>query len=301
MIIKYLFITFIAAMSVLPFNQDRVCAAEVVAPSTEEDQPQMRPADSDPKFWEKAKEGYYWYKDPPKEDAKKTEKPQRKLPSLKDFSKQQLWDMHPDDFKKVEEDFRKKAIQTLEPAHVKEYMAIVDIARRKSLAYTSVQQYVLKNSPQYNTTRDEPKMNPARNVAQRTADEAIAQRVRTGANDYGLMYFYSPSCPYCVEQSKILEMFRKKHSWDIKPINIDNAPAMAAQFKVQTTPTLVMVYRYHKEAVPVCVGMCTLTDMEAGIYRGMRIMAGEVDPKQYFMHEHQRGGTLDPSHIPDFE
>jgi conjugal transfer pilus assembly protein TraF len=87
--------------------------------------------------------GWWWYEEdsPKKSDRpqeQKTAKPSRVLPSLKDYTSEQLWNMHPDDYQPLIKEFLKKAVQTPTLENVREFYVMVDIARMKSHVFQNV-------------------------------------------------------------------------------------------------------------------------------------------------------------------
>jgi conjugal transfer pilus assembly protein TraF len=247
--------------------------------------------------------GYYGYepvppKDKPEEEKKEVKKeedknPQRKLPSMKDYTMEQLWNMHPDDFQALLEDFKKKAIMTLKTEDVKEYKIMEDIGRRKSLAFANVNMYVVQTTPMLNAIKDSPAITPGRNAEYLKREEDVEGRLRRAKDDFALLYFYSPNCKYCETQNGIMQYFIKKYDWEIKKINTDIETGLSARFGIETTPTLLLIYRHSKEHFPVAVGVISMDEMETNIYRGIRLLTGEITPEEYSVYDYQKGGTFD--------
>ena len=49
------------------------------------------------------------------------------------------------------------------------------------------------------------------------------------------------------------------------------------------------------KSLPVAVGVTTLDEIEQRLYRGIRLLGGEITPEEFNMYEYQRGGGFDPS------
>ncbi len=161
-------------------------------------------------YYKDAKKGWYWYeKQPVKPERKDEDKKQtakRKLPSLKDYTMEDLWNMHPDDFQPLLKEFHKKAVQAPTEDNVRDYYTVQDVARRKSLAYTNVTGMVMQKYPELSVGTDYPTAIPGRNALVRQQTTEIHQRILRARDDYGLIYFYSPDCQYCLEQDGILQL-----------------------------------------------------------------------------------------------
>ena len=254
-------------------------------------------------YYTESKRGWWWYEVlPEKTEEKKDEEPKavkRKLPSLSDYTKEELWNMHPDDFQALLMEFQKKAVMSPTVSNVREYYVIQDIARRKSLTFANVSSFVMQKYPELSLKADYPITQPGRvaKVSQQNAD--VEQKIKSSRDDFALLYFYSPECPYCKAQNGILEYFVNKYQWQIKKIDINRDPNAAARFDVQTVPYILLIYKYSKDYMPVSVGVVSLGEMEGRLYRGIRLLSGEVTPEEYSLYEFQKGGGFDTQkHLP---
>lgn len=248
-------------------------------------------------YYQRAKEGWFWYKDElpkPKEKKKEvTNKDKDRSPSLKDYSYDQLWQMHPDDFQELLMKFQKKAVQTLTPADTKEYYVMQDIARKKSLAFANLTGYVMQTSPELSVDAANPLTAPGRNALVRSVSTEIDDRLKKSSEDFAMIYFYSPQCHFCVEQDGIMKYFQKKYAWEIKKIDITREVTLASQFNVISTPYIILVYKHSKDFIPITAGVVSLTDMEERLDRGMRLLTGELTPDNYSLHDFQKGNAFD--------
>ncbi|HBL23353.1 MAG TPA: conjugal transfer protein TraF [Deltaproteobacteria bacterium] len=248
-------------------------------------------------FYKDHKRGWYWYekdKVPRKREEKKEEKAkQHRIPSLKDYAAEALWNMHPDDFQPLLLDFQKKAVMNPSEENVREYYVIQDIARRKSLAFANSASFIMQKYPELNVATDYPTATPGRGALTRLQADEIRAKLVSARSDFGLIYFYSPSCQYCVEQGRIVDMFRDRHGWEVKKVNRDDNPQLAEMFNVKMVPYILLVYRYGKDAIPVSAGVIALSEMEEKIYRGVRLVSKEITPEEYSTYDFQRGGPFD--------
>lgn len=248
------------------------------------------------------KQGYWWYeKKPDLKDEKEPvdQKPakQHRLPSLNDYTLNEIWEMHPDDFQPLLNDFQKKAVMAPTIENVKEYYVIQDIARRKALAYANVASTVIQKYPNLSMEKDYPTVVPGQVAFQKQKLKEIQAKIQAAKNDFALLYFYSPTCEYCLEQSQILEFFTQKYAMDIRGMNIHENPNAASEFRVYGVPTLLLIRRGSKETFPVSSGVVSLDMLEDRLYRGIRLMNNEITPMEYSLYDFQRGGGLDPTSI----
>lgn len=245
-------------------------------------------------------EGWFWYEDPP-EPAEETQEEEARLdvpkpfiPSMEDYTEEELWDMHPTEFQPLMDAFRQKAVQKPSYENVLEYLTVQDIARRKALEYAYVASLVNQKHPELSLDDDYPTATPGRNATYTARLYEMEEKIRSGQKEFALIYFYSPTCPYCTAQSSILEYFEDKYHWEIKHIDRDKKPNIAARFNVETVPFLMLIYRKSEDFFPVSVGVVSLTDLEERLYRGMRLLSGEITPQEWALFEFQRGGGFDP-------
>ena len=284
----------ILSISLLLFGG--MAAAQEPIPVHEEDQVQARAP-----YYKDYKRGWYWYekeKEQPRKDEPKGDvDPKHRIPALKDYTAEMLWNLHPDDFQALLMDFQKKAVMTPTEGNVAEYYYIQDIARRKSLAFANVTATVMQKYPELSVAKDYPTPTPGRSALTRQQQEEIAKKISGSRADFGLIYFYSPTCQYCVEQEKIARYFEERYGWEIKRIDLTQNAGLASMFNVTTVPTIILVYRHSQDPITVSAGVVSLEDMEERVYRGMRLLAGEVLPEEYSLYEFQRGSAFDV-HVP---
>jgi conjugal transfer pilus assembly protein TraF len=248
-------------------------------------------------YYSDIKRGWWWYEKAPekekKEERESEKAKERILPSLKNYTYGQLWNMHPDDFQPLLMDFQKKAVMSPTEENVRDYYVIQDIARRKSLAFANVASYVVQKYPELYVGKDYPVATPGRNALVRQQLEEIESVIRNGENDFALLYFYSPTCPYCTEQEEILHYFMKKYHWQVKRIDINENPQLEQRFGITITPSLLLIYKESQDYIPVSSGVASMAEIEEKIYRGMRLLKGEITPEEYSLYEFQRGGSFD--------
>ncbi|MFH0836463.1 MAG: thioredoxin family protein [Candidatus Micrarchaeota archaeon] len=54
-----------------------------------------------------------------------------------------------------------------------------------------------------------------------------------------VMYFYSDSCHFCIEQKPILEQLAQEKGYKVKLMNVKDHPGYWEQFKLEGTPTFI--------------------------------------------------------------
>jgi conjugal transfer pilus assembly protein TraF len=257
----------------------------------------LAPGQSVP-YYQDCKRGWFWYEqkapDKPGEETPKLQPEQkRRVPSLSDYTVEQLWDMYPDDFQALLIDFQKKAVWRPTPENVEEYYYVQDIARRKALAFTNVAGYVMQKDPELSVDKDYPTVIPGQNAMVRSREEEVRERITRAKGDHGLLFFYAPACEYCLEQEKIIQYFESQYGWEIKRIDFTKEKGTADMLGVTIVPTILLVRKGSAEAIPVSAGVISVAEMEEKIYRGVRLLAGEITPQEYSIYDFQKGGAFD--------
>ena len=282
---KLMFRVLILCQVVLLFTTGAPCAGE--PPFMEE---------NGKAYYMDAKRGWWWYEKIPlekKDREEKAEDGKKRSPRLSDYTMEELWNMYPDDFQAVLMAFQKKAVQVPSENNVREYYVVQDIARRKSLAFANVSAAVMQKYPDLSVAADYPITAPGRNaeVSQRT--DEIESRIRSAREEFALIYFSSAGCPYCAEEGSILSRFVEKYGWEIREIDIEREAAVSSIFGIETTPTLLLIYRGRADHITVSAGVASLAEIEEKLYRGLRLLKNEITPEEYSLYEFQRGGAFD--------
>ena len=220
---------------------------------------------ADAGYYSDSGRGWWWYeKEPEKQREKEPPKqPQAKrLPSLRDHTYDEIWNMHPDDFEKFAEGLKRKAVQSPSEENVKEYYEVQEIARKKALAFTNVAQYVWQKYPELTTARDYPIATPGNLSRVGQIQEEKSRKLRDNREEFALVYFFRTDCGYCQQQQPIIDWFSNATGWQVKRINIGESPGLASRFGVETTPTMILIQKGNKDFFPVSSGLITAEEIE---------------------------------------
>jgi len=142
---------------------------------------------------------------------------------------------------------QKKAVQTPTEQNIMEYLTMQDIARRKALAYTNATMYVTqKYSDLFNTSQVYPTAGPGITARVRMQQQEVSQTISQAAANHALLFFTSPGCSFCDQQTRILSYFVDKYGWQVKPVDISRSPEAMARFNITITPTLLLIKKGEK-------------------------------------------------------
>lgn len=270
----------------------------------------------EPAFYNTAKEGWFWYHDPPPgvpEESDSHNKStitreagpkafEKKNPSMDKYTIKEIWNLHPDEFQGLLNGVQKKAVQTPNEKNILEYLIMQDVARRKALAYANATKFVTqKYSDKFNINQVYPTTTPGISARVQEQQKEISGTILAARENHALLFFVGQGCGFCDKQAAILTYFVEKYGWQIKPIDIGQHSTLAARFNITTTPTLVLIKNGTEQSMPISVGVVALSEMERKLYQAIRYMGGETNVDTFQTYDYQKGGALDPGAILETE
>ncbi len=270
----------------------------------------------EPAFYETAKEGWFWYHDPPPEAPEESGSHnnstitreagpkvfETKNPSMDKYNINDIWNLHPDEFQGLLNGVQKKAVQTPNEKNILEYLIMQDVARRKALAYANATKFVTqKYSDKFNINQVYPTTTPGISARVQEQQKEISSTILAARENHALLFFVAQGCGFCDKQAAILTYFVEKYGWQIKPIDIGRHTTLAARFNITTTPTLVLIKDGTEQSMPISVGVVALSELERKLYQAIRYLGGETNIDTFQMYDYQKGGALDPGSILETE
>jgi conjugal transfer pilus assembly protein TraF len=246
-------------------------------------------------YYSDSGKGWWWYqKEPEKKDEKERTKPKaKKARVFSDYTYDEIWNMHPDDFERFAEEQKKKAVQNPSEENVKDYYEVQEIARKKALAFTNVAQYVWQKYPELTTAKDYPIATPGNLSRVGQIREEKNRKLRDNREEFALVYFYRNYCGYCREQQSIIDWFTGATGWQVKRVNIDENSGLAGRFGVEATPSMILIQKGNQDFFPVSSGLITAEEIEEKTYRAVRLLKGEIIPEEFSLYDFQKGGGFD--------
>lgn len=265
----------------------------------------------EPVFYKTAKEGWFWYHDPPPGVAEESDSHnstitreagpkafEKKNPSMDNYTIKEIWNLHPDEFQGLLNGVQKKAVQTPNEKNILEYLIMQDVARRKALSYANATKFVTqKYSDKFNINQVYPTTTPGISARVQEQQKEISGTILAARENHALLFFVGQGCGFCDKQAAILTYFVEKYGWQIKPIDIGQHSTLAARFNITTTPTLVLIKNGTEQSMPISVGVVALSEMERKLYQAIRYMGGETNIDTFQTYDYQKGGALDPGAI----
>jgi conjugal transfer pilus assembly protein TraF len=240
------------------------------------------------------KRGWYWYEAQPEPENEEEPKTDRPVLSVTDRPYEELWNMHPDEFQDMLKKTMKIAVQFPTEENVLKYLVMQDIARRKSTAFASVVGYVGQKYPRFSNEDVHPVIAPGRTALAELKQGEIKQTIEESSNEFALIMFTQKGCKFCDVQQSILRFFTASYDWTVRLIDTDSHPDVSSRFGIEQTPSIILVHKSSQDHMPISVGVISLRELNARVYRSIKFLRGEVTPEQWFIYEFEKNAGGDP-------
>ncbi|WP_132874606.1 conjugal transfer protein TraF [Seleniivibrio woodruffii] len=219
-------------------------------------------------FYYDRERGWYFYEVDPKKEEKAEDKKESEIVHSKpviDWKAVQT--MHPTDFNKLIEDVKDYAIMYPSEANVRDFYKLQSIALDRSRAFMETSMSVVQSDPDLSRESRYPASKVGQDEYFREKRERIDRVLRENADNYALLYFYSPECGYCAKQAPILQSFIDDTGWTVKPVDISTDSNAVARFNIQSTPSLVLIQKGTKDWKLISSGLLPLPDIKERVFR----------------------------------
>lgn len=188
---------------------------------------------SNPRFYERKAEGWFWYKQDPEpiEEPEPEPEPEPEVvvapppkpekapptpePSLEAFSSE--W------FRVNIPKYRDIAIDNPTIENVKAFYYVQRIAMDKSQRFADVAQRAVLGDPYLDETARRPSSTFAAKEADRKAEEETEKLLTELTEKVGFFFFFQSGCEACNLQAQVLEMLRRDIGFSIVPISMDGS------------------------------------------------------------------------------
>jgi len=233
---------------------------------------------------ENLKKGWYWYEvtqEESEEDAVEKQLKER-APIPPPPSEEVMMDMHPEEIRELLNAQHEQAIWRPTEDNVKNYLMVQDVMRKKAVALSAAQSYVVMTTPELNSNKEYPLNKVGMNDYLADRRSEVGEQLSKYREKYGLIFFVEKTCTFCVTQNSILQNFADRYGWNVAVIDIKENPRMALRFNVEYTPQIIVVKRNSKKWMPVALGVEPITRLEDNTYRAIRMFEKNSRPDQFF-------------------
>lgn len=241
-------------------------------------------------FIEKSREGWFFYKDPPVEDEEAEENLEKKpIPGLP----KDIW-TNPEKYKellkklpiegvdlsKLPSEFLKEfvtakrtvALDNPTVASVKDYIVVQQAAYDRSQLFTDAWQVAMYTNPQLDYHVKHPTSQFGHQIDAQVVKQDEDNYLMQASKKVGLFFFFSSTCPYCQEQSKIVKLLQDEYSVSVFPVTIDgkglpeypspaNDNGMVEKLGVHMVPMIYLAIPEERFMKPIGAGIMTLSEL----------------------------------------
>lgn len=259
------------------------------------------PAMAGNEFWEDRQRGYFWYEDPAFVEPFDLDinKQTVIIQPPDTHSYEELFDLHPNQFQVIIDARLKTAVHRPTEGNVLRFLEAVDVAKAKSRTLANVAGYVALQSPTLNGEHRYPHSQPGRSAYLKQRSAEMKTTLDQYRDRYAIIALNQEGCGYCSSQEEILARFEQLNHWQVRRIDINEDPTLAARFQVEITPTLLLVSRDTEKSQIIASGVIPLDQLNKRIYRLVRVMEGVTNPEQFYnmdfnTPEQARGNRMQP-------
>ncbi len=228
-------------------------------------------------FYNKRKEGWFWYKDPvfeKEEDSLKEEKSVNELARPKTI--EEVARVRVEKTKKDLEDARMVALEFPTQDNVQKYMHLQQAMMNKANDFSTQFARAVLLNPALNPEIKNPTAAYARRTYHGEQDKLKLRKIKSLAKTHGLLFIFKSNCPYCTHFAPIVKMFSEKYQWNVMAISADGgsceqfANAMpnngiVEALNIQSAPALIAYNSETNEVIPISYAMTSLEQLENNI------------------------------------
>ena len=175
---------------------------------------------SQPYWWEKEDEGWFFYRDPLREEEKEEVKEERKPEVKSESPVPEPGPLFTERMKKRGDELLSHAMENPTIENVKAYMEYNNLMMKLSENFSLAWQKALMMYPEFEGPV--PVSDADKDLYFQSVREREQEILQGLSREAGLFFFYSSSCPHCERQAAHLRRFMAEHPYFVvKPISLD--------------------------------------------------------------------------------
>jgi conjugal transfer pilus assembly protein TraF len=156
------------------------------------------------------------------------------------------------------------------------YILLQEKIADKSERFANNWQKVLYTHPELDRKIKHPTTQAALPIYYQQKSKTTQTKVASLAKEYGLLYFYKGSCPYCTAFSSVVKDFAARYNLAVLGVSLDGMVAqefpdsktdngIATSLNVKVVPALIAVHPKTGKQIPIAYGFISQSEMEARI------------------------------------
>jgi conjugal transfer pilus assembly protein TraF len=233
-------------------------------------------------FWRNKSEGWFWYKDPAKEDSPANavvEKPAIKPAPVKPAKPIKTAEVlaHETLTQRADE-LMKIAFINPTKENVEAYLRLQTLVVNKSSQFADAWQRVIWENPDMDfASQGRPVNSAAISVYDKELDLSKRKVIANLAQEHSLMFFFKSDCPYCHQFAPLLKNFEAAYGIKIFPVSLDGRglpdfpsfrtdSGQAANLKVSSVPAVFLVNPGTGQIKPIGFGILSESELANRLY-----------------------------------
>lgn len=220
-----------------------------------------RPPNDQKPFFDRKREGWFWYENPPREPKREDEHPKAPAPSESESASAALARIQKD----LEESQARAVLDPTE-VNVRAWLVYNRWMQSSAARFGEVAQKVLWQTPQLDNTVAQPVNQRALWAYREQQAQARETAVQASATTHALVFFLKGACPYCHAFAPVLAEFAQRTGFTVYPVSLDGGglpeypeprvdPEAAARFNVEVVPAVFLVDPRTGDRQPLAFGV----------------------------------------------
>jgi conjugal transfer pilus assembly protein TraF len=278
-------------------------------PLEETGTPQDEKVNHGPVYFERSREGWFWYREMP--ELKKRKKVKEEKTSLPTALPPTLKEM-----RERAEALLSRAIEAPTEENVLSYAAYQHLVMQRAEEFSRTWQRILWQHPELDPTVENPVVSAGLSAASAEQAKRRDRALSHLAKESGLLYFFSGDCPLCEIQSPILASFSETYGFSVIAISLDGMTdaifpeakidrGAARKLGVEKTPAVFLAGPMNRQGSPqtpdvlrVGTGLLSAEELAGRLYRLTEIAEKENgDQKKEGDFISDRFGFVDPPRV----
>jgi len=234
-------------------------------------------------FFNDRERGWFW-KEVCVEKKGKKKKEKKKLSTKVVIPWDKLDKMSPNEIKKLVKKAESIAIMHPTYENVREYKKLLLWIAKKAREYAKVDYLVSMTDPEIASWLANRPYTPfARRAYFKVRKKKIDEILGRYKEKAGLVIFKKEGCLYCERQRFIVKLFKQKYGWEVKWVDVYEAPNAVRKLEVSAVPDIFLVLNKDGKAIwqRIATGLQTLNKLTEQIVWGLYVL-GEVKDEELF-------------------
>jgi conjugal transfer pilus assembly protein TraF len=232
-------------------------------------------------FYDDRDRGWYAYEKTSEPIEDETAELSKFLPEKPVIPWELLDVMAPAEFSKLLEQTKDYTLSFRTLENYEQYALMRNIAVKRAEEFASLSTFWAQLNPEATGESTYPVNTYGNQLWKAEKSENIAASLIQERSNFGLIYFYSETCPYCQKQAPVIRYFADAYGWTVESVDAVKSDVAAARFGITNVPSIVLVERKTGVWLLISGGIIDLKELEGRTYKSIRYLRGEINETNY--------------------